>query len=423
MITGEFGAELQGSFVLLPFDVPAGTTAVRVKYCWDPPIGPFVRHTLDLGLYQARSTPGALYGPARVPRLGRLEPPGRDRLPRGLQERGRVRREPAHERPGKTTRGFVPGPITPVSGPSSWASRRWSRRRSETPDGKVGWRVEIQLSNDPGQRRRAIPARALRQTPARAARGWYGGDMHVHAEHSALGDATMTRDLRLRLQAAVGGRRRPRLHDALGLRGAERVGRDRPLPGDFPGQADRAQRGGDHLPRAHEQPHERHLRRLPHRAGLRARARRNADTDAGRGRRASCSTTCTPRGASPRSTTRRSSPRRIPSSSSSAAAAHGTTPTRRPTTRRSMRSRSNPAPPPPRTRIRWSAIAFYERALDLGREDRGGRRERLPQRRAHGRVPQPAGPGRDPHHDGLRRRAVGGRHPARRAGDATPTSS
>ena len=63
VITGEFGAELQGSFVLLPFNVPEGTTAVRVKYCWDPPIGPFVRHTLDLGLYQARATPGALYGP------------------------------------------------------------------------------------------------------------------------------------------------------------------------------------------------------------------------------------------------------------------------------------------------------------------------------------------------------------------------
>ena len=42
VITGEFASELQGSFVLLPFQVPAGTTAVRVKYCWDPPLGPRV---------------------------------------------------------------------------------------------------------------------------------------------------------------------------------------------------------------------------------------------------------------------------------------------------------------------------------------------------------------------------------------------
>ena len=58
VITGEFPSELQGSFVLLPFQVPAGTTAVRVKYCWDPGIGPFARHTLDLGLYQAARPAG-----------------------------------------------------------------------------------------------------------------------------------------------------------------------------------------------------------------------------------------------------------------------------------------------------------------------------------------------------------------------------
>ena len=27
--------------------------------------------------------------------------------------------------------------------------------------------------------------------PAKRGRGWYAGDMHVHAEHSAYGDATM----------------------------------------------------------------------------------------------------------------------------------------------------------------------------------------------------------------------------------------
>ena len=34
----------------VPFDVPAGTTAVRVKYCFDQPEAPLpnVRHTLDV---------------------------------------------------------------------------------------------------------------------------------------------------------------------------------------------------------------------------------------------------------------------------------------------------------------------------------------------------------------------------------------
>ena len=65
VITGEFTAEDQGSYVLLPFQVPSGTTAVRVKYCHDQPEAPTsaqLRHTLDLGLYDARSTPGELFG-------------------------------------------------------------------------------------------------------------------------------------------------------------------------------------------------------------------------------------------------------------------------------------------------------------------------------------------------------------------------
>src|SRR4051794_3737826 len=54
LTTGSFDSTLQGSFVLVPIDVPAGTTAVRVKYCFDQPEVPTpnVRHTLDLGLYQ-----------------------------------------------------------------------------------------------------------------------------------------------------------------------------------------------------------------------------------------------------------------------------------------------------------------------------------------------------------------------------------
>src|SRR3712207_2682102 len=57
VITGSFGTEQQGSYVMVPFDVPAGVTAVRVKYCWDQPENPVtasqVKHTLDLGLYEA----------------------------------------------------------------------------------------------------------------------------------------------------------------------------------------------------------------------------------------------------------------------------------------------------------------------------------------------------------------------------------
>ena len=56
MIQGTFGQELRGSYVMVPFDVPRGTTAVRVKYCWaDPPnLTGSNRSTLDLGLWSAQ---------------------------------------------------------------------------------------------------------------------------------------------------------------------------------------------------------------------------------------------------------------------------------------------------------------------------------------------------------------------------------
>ena len=64
LTTGSFESNLQGGYVLVPFDVPAGTTAVRVKYCFDQPEVPTpnVRHTLDLGLYEPLRGGDALPG-------------------------------------------------------------------------------------------------------------------------------------------------------------------------------------------------------------------------------------------------------------------------------------------------------------------------------------------------------------------------
>src|SRR5687768_15298438 len=58
VVTGRLRSDRQGSYVLVPFEVPAGTTAVRVKYCFDQPPEPVaqqLRHTLDLGLYEPRA--------------------------------------------------------------------------------------------------------------------------------------------------------------------------------------------------------------------------------------------------------------------------------------------------------------------------------------------------------------------------------
>src|SRR5688572_13830440 len=62
VITGSFGPELAGDYVMLPFTVPEGTDAVRVKYCFDQPLlSTENQHTLDMGIYDARSGPADVW--------------------------------------------------------------------------------------------------------------------------------------------------------------------------------------------------------------------------------------------------------------------------------------------------------------------------------------------------------------------------
>ena len=169
VFTGEFGTEQQGSFVLLPFDVPAGTTAVRVKYCWDPPIGPFTRHTLDLGLYQARDYPGELYGADEFRGWGGSSHPDVIVSERGVQERGGVRREPAHERAGQDDARLHPGP-DPAGRVGGRAGARGDRPAVARRPGRQGRlaRRDPALQR-PGVRGRALPAGSLRHARRRSA--------------------------------------------------------------------------------------------------------------------------------------------------------------------------------------------------------------------------------------------------------------
>ena len=196
--------------------------------------------------------------------------------PEGFKSEAEYVASPRTNVPGKTTRGFMPGPIAPGEWAVELGVAAVITQAQGDADGKVGWRVEIELSSDPSFADEPYEPAAYDSTPARAARGWYA------RRHARPRGALRARrrdhdgDLRLRVQAAFGGRRGPGLHHALRLRRAGRLGGDRSPPARVSGQADRAQRGGDHLPRPHEQPHQRDLRRLPHRPDLRARARRHA---------------------------------------------------------------------------------------------------------------------------------------------------
>jgi hypothetical protein len=197
VITGEFGTNLQGGFVMVPFDVPAGTTLIRVKYCYDQPDiqvpGSPVGNTLDLGLYEPLHAGNSVWATDEFRGWGGSSHPDVQVSPEGFASESFYLSNPKGNQPGKTTRGFKPGPIP---------AGRWAVElgvASVTPlalgdlDEKVAWRVEIALSSEASNADEPYAPAPYDSTPAKSGAGWYAGDMHVHAEHSNLGAATMRR--------------------------------------------------------------------------------------------------------------------------------------------------------------------------------------------------------------------------------------
>nr|MBA2644667.1 CehA/McbA family metallohydrolase [Solirubrobacterales bacterium] len=193
VVTGELDSALQGGYVLIPFDVPAGTTAVRVKYCYDQPETPASpeRHTLDLGLYGPRADPGTPWGVEEFRGWGGSSHPDVTVSPEGFSTEAEYEADPDVRVPGKTTRAFRPGPI----GAGEWAVELGLA--SIVPptrgdlDGKVAYRVEIELSADPAFADEPYRPAPYDAAPASRRAGWYAGDFHFHGEHSALGDAPL----------------------------------------------------------------------------------------------------------------------------------------------------------------------------------------------------------------------------------------
>jgi hypothetical protein len=190
-ITGEFGTDLEGAYVMVPFEVPAGTTQVRVKYCFDQPDSPTssqLRHTLDLGLYEPRERTDQPWGLDEFRGWGGSSHPDVTLTAEGFSSEADRRRHV----PGKTTRAFRPGPIEPGQWAAELGVASVVSEEEGDEDGRVGWRVEIELRSDPAFADEPYVPAPYDSRPARAEPGWYAGDMHVHAEHSALGDALMS---------------------------------------------------------------------------------------------------------------------------------------------------------------------------------------------------------------------------------------
>jgi hypothetical protein len=98
---------------------------------------------------------------------------------------------PGTEQAGKTTRAFRPGPIPAGQWAVELGVAAVASEQEGDSDGTVEWRVEIDWSSDPQHANEPYRATPYNETPVKTQPGWYAGDMHVHAEHSAYRDATM----------------------------------------------------------------------------------------------------------------------------------------------------------------------------------------------------------------------------------------
>ena len=190
VIEGTFSSSIQGAYVMVPFDVPAGTTQVRVKYCWDKPESGTASHTIDLGLWDARPVGGA-WGPKQFRGWGGSSHPDVTITRQGFSTEAQYLAKPRGHVPGRTQRGFLPGKIKPGEWAAELGVAAVVPKAEGDATGEVGWRVEIALSSDPAFAAERYRAKRYDRKPAIREAGWYAGDCHVHAEHSALGNATM----------------------------------------------------------------------------------------------------------------------------------------------------------------------------------------------------------------------------------------
>ncbi|MGI9021172.1 MAG: CehA/McbA family metallohydrolase [Solirubrobacterales bacterium] len=185
VITGSFGREVEGAYVMVPFEVPAGTDAVRIKYCHDQPIlSTRNAHTIDMGIYEARDNPGGVWGAGEFRGWG-----GSSRKDVTISPEASID-PPNPVASTETTVGYRPGPIPA----GEWAVELGVAAigtELATEDGKVAWRVEVDLIDDPAYSDQPFEPVPFDPAPANPQPGWYAGDFHVHARHSNPRDATM----------------------------------------------------------------------------------------------------------------------------------------------------------------------------------------------------------------------------------------
>lgn len=186
-LDGTFAASQQGSYVQIPFDVPGGSTAIRVRYCFDqPPSGS--GNTLDVGVFEPRPAGQAVWSMAE--RRGWSGSAVRDLAIAvdGFTDASTYEADRKDYVSGSTTRAYQPGPIPA----GKWAVELGLASivgPPADPDG-VAWRVRVETSDGPSWSDDPYSPVSYDDSAASQSPGWYEGDLHAHGEQEP-GNATV----------------------------------------------------------------------------------------------------------------------------------------------------------------------------------------------------------------------------------------
>lgn len=192
--TGSFDASLENSYVQIPFEVPAGATGVRVRYCYDQPEGALPgglnNNTLDLSVYEPLHDGNAVHGPDEL--RGASGGAVRDATVavNGFSSEATYESAPKGYVSGRTTRAYEPGPIPQGEWAVELGLASIATRAELNPDNAVAWRVDVQTTSAASFADDPYSGVAYDEAPVRAGPGWYAGDFHVHGEHEP-GNALM----------------------------------------------------------------------------------------------------------------------------------------------------------------------------------------------------------------------------------------
>lgn len=208
-ISGNFESDRQGQFVQIPFQVPADTTAIRVRYSYDQlpalasnPANPCGGgpNTLDIGAYEPRA-PGQAFWDIDGSR-GWSGSAVRDLA---ISE-NRFTPDATYDEKRKafvqgfTTRAYRPG-LIPAG---EWAVELGLGHIDDTDVDGIDYRVRVETSSDPvwsGNPRTEVDQDP---NPAIDSPGWFAGDLHVHGEMEP-GNATRTQTLESAFGTEAGG--------------------------------------------------------------------------------------------------------------------------------------------------------------------------------------------------------------------------